>query len=175
VERARCTRRPCSCRRKWWFERWCHNSQCFQVRQYAKSVERGCTYACAACAVRGDIYIFGGFTGILQAFVFKFDTEANEWSTLTPMPLACAYHSACLLGGLIYVVCWAGASGSETLRFDPSSTAWTTLAPTLISRGDGASFVVGGSLYAAGGRLRPLYDVAIDTWKTVADMLEGRI
>jgi N-acetylneuraminic acid mutarotase len=43
----------------------------------------------AACAVGRDIYLYGGSADGMNralASVFKFDTEANEWSTLCRMP-----------------------------------------------------------------------------------------
>jgi hypothetical protein len=120
-------------------------------------------YAFAACAHGSDIFAFGGFGDDLgideggddHASVFKYDTVANDWSTLAPMPVACSFHSACVLDGLIYIVgAGNGANESEVLRFDPVSGAWSTLAPTTSRRygGEGSSFVVGGCLYAVGGR-----------------------
>jgi N-acetylneuraminic acid mutarotase len=133
----------------------------------------------AACAVGSDIYVFGGFSsdGLAHFSVFKFDTEANVWSTLAPMPLACSYHSAGVLGGLIYVV-GAGDHSDEVLRFDPASGAWSTLAPTTGTKECGAPFVAGGCLYVAGGVSQPKrverYDVASNTWTVAADMLAMR-
>jgi hypothetical protein len=50
----------------------------------------------------------------------EFDTEANEWSTLAPMPNAdCCAHRACVLEGLIYIM--GAGNGNEVLRFDPAS------------------------------------------------------
>jgi N-acetylneuraminic acid mutarotase len=126
-----------------------------------------------------DIYAFGGYeSGVrAQASVFKFDTEANEWSTLAPMPVASASHSASVLDGLVYIV-GAGNSRREVLRFDLASGAWSTLASTSISRLCGASFVLDGCLYAVGGTENGAsmerYDPATDTWAHVANMLEGR-
>jgi hypothetical protein len=139
-------------------------------------------YGHAACSIGSDIYVFGGADGgdRAEASVFKFDTEANEWSTMALMPHACSWHSASVLSGLVYIVGAGGINhGRGVLRFDPASAVWSTLAPTLASREDGASFVVGGCLHAAGGhddqrsRLER-YDVASDTWRAMADMLEGR-
>jgi hypothetical protein len=54
---------------------------------------------CAACAVGSDIFVFGGIDAqnARQASVFKYDTVANEWSTLTPMPQVCRRHSVSVL------------------------------------------------------------------------------
>jgi N-acetylneuraminic acid mutarotase len=112
--------------------------------------------------------------GGVQASVFKYDTVADEWSTLAPMPHAFSDHSASVLDGLVYIV-GVGDSRREVLRFDPVSGAWSTLAPTANRRDDGSSFVVGGYLYAAGGggdSSVERYDVASNTWIAMANMLQ---
>jgi hypothetical protein len=111
-----------------------------------------------------------------QASVFKFDTEANEWSTLAPMFRACYGHSVSVLDGLVYIV-GAGESSYDVRSFDPSTGLSSALAPTSISRWFGASFVLGGCLYMAGGGYNrstsvDRYDVASNTWTPVANMLE---
>jgi hypothetical protein len=136
-------------------------------------------YAFAACAIGSDIYVFGGANNRLaQASVFKFDTEANGWRTLAPMPHASAGHSVSVLDGLVYIV-GSGASGHDVLCYDPASDAYNTwLTPTLTGRHFGVSFVVDGCLNVAGGQDMnssvERYDVASDTWTAMADMPEGR-
>jgi N-acetylneuraminic acid mutarotase len=134
----------------------------------------------AACAIDGDIYVFGGFSeafnNSIQASVFKYSTEEDEWSILAPMPCACRYHSAQVLNGLVHIV--GADSGSAVLRFDPATDVWSTLARSSVSRVYGSSFILNGMLYTAGGERAPSsverYDMASNTWTTVADMLEGR-
>jgi N-acetylneuraminic acid mutarotase len=134
-----------------------------------------------ASFIDSNIYVFGGANNRqAQTSVFKLDTEANEWSTLAPMPHASDGHTASVLDGLVYIV-GAGINGCEVLSFAPSSGAWRTLAPTSISRKYGASFVLGGCMYVTGGDRGEYptsverYEVTSDTWTvTVADMLEGR-
>jgi hypothetical protein len=134
--------------------------------------------ACAACTLGSDIYCFGGLDvqNARQTSVFKYDTVADEWSTLASMPQPCAHHSASVLDGLVYIV-GAGEGCCEFLRFDPASGAWSTLA-SLNNKSNGASFVVGGLLYAAGGASGASvkrYDVISDTWTVaVVDMLGTR-
>jgi N-acetylneuraminic acid mutarotase len=132
----------------------------------------------AACAVGRDIFVFGGVCSAnqLQASVFKFDTEANEWTTLAPMSSASCHHSASVLNGSVYIV--GAGNGREVLRYDPSSGAWSTLAPKSHGRQGGYSFALDGRLYVAGGHNSSSsverYDTASNTWTTVEDMLEGR-
>jgi N-acetylneuraminic acid mutarotase len=137
----------------------------------------------AACAVGNNIYVIGGYdvrNGISseQQTVFKYDTETDEWSTLTPMIEGQHGHSAIELNGLIFIV-GANDIGMELLCFDPASGVWSSLARLLHEHYHGASFVLGGCLYAAGGETSggsnvERYDVASDTWTEVVDMLESR-
>jgi hypothetical protein len=133
--------------------------------------------------VGSDVYVFGGQDEgdqdnagrAEQTSVFKYDTVADEWSTLAPMSQACASHSASVLDTLVYIV-GTGETGRKVLRIDPTSGVWSTLAPTMNCRMSGASFVLGGCLYAAGGagsRLSGMIWPATCTWAAVADMLEG--
>jgi kelch-like protein 10 len=137
-------------------------------------------FAFTACAIGSEIYIFGGHDGRVsaQASVFKLDTVTDKWNTVAPMPCASYYHSVSVLDGLVYIV-GAGASSREVLCFDPVLNGWNSLAPTLGSRKGCAAFVVGGCLYVAGGPAGHFasamcYDVASDTWISVANMREGR-
>jgi N-acetylneuraminic acid mutarotase len=125
-----------------------------------------------------NVYVFGGCDeeDNDHASVFKFDTEANEWSILAQMPYASGWHCTSVLDGWVYII--GAETGNEILRFDPVSGAWVTLAPTLSNIFGAASFVVGGNLYAVGGMDHSSnterYDVASNTWVEVADMLEER-
>jgi N-acetylneuraminic acid mutarotase len=55
-----------------------------------------------------DIYVFGGETEgdeyDDEDSVMKYDTVADVWSTLGPMPHARAEHSASVCNGLVYIV-----------------------------------------------------------------------
>jgi hypothetical protein len=135
----------------------------------------------AACTIGSNIFVFGGKDdeNDPQDSVFKYDMEADEWSTLAPMPYLSSGHTMSVLGGLVYMV-GIYCHSSEFFSFDLVSGIWTTLAPTLHSRYGGTSFVLAGCLYAAGG-WRPSgrasverYDVASDTWTAVAELSEGR-
>jgi hypothetical protein len=118
---------------------------------------------------------FGENGELDRASVFKFDTEANTWSTLAPMPYPCSWHSVSVLNGLVYIIV-AGNDYRQILRFDPATGAWSTLARSLSQIDGGASFVGGGHLYAMGGPSGSVerYEVASNTWRAVADMLQQR-
>jgi hypothetical protein len=96
----------------------------------------------AACAVGKNIYVFSR-----SNYVFKYDTIANKWSTLAPMPFAYANHSAATVGHLMYIV-GAGRSRREVLCFDLKSGKWDAVARTVRDRRYGSALVLGGCLYA---------------------------
>jgi N-acetylneuraminic acid mutarotase len=136
----------------------------------------------AACAIENDIFVFGGEDDEddAQDSVLKYDTEADEWSTLAPMPYASDGHSTSVHGGLVYMV-GVHHENNDFFSFDPASGAWSALAPTMYNRHRGTSFVLAGCLYAAGG-FEPSslssverYDVASDTWTEVAHMIHARL
>jgi hypothetical protein len=137
----------------------------------------------ASCVVGSAIYLFGGSDEDeeRQDSVFKYDTVANEWSILAPMPnlsLDSMSLNASNVGDLIYIV-GAGRDYNQVLRFDPASGVWSIIAPTLSKRLFCSSFALLGSLYVAGGTSGPgssveRYDAATDTWAAVTHMLEGR-
>jgi N-acetylneuraminic acid mutarotase len=135
-------------------------------------------FTCAACAIGSIIYVFGGISIALRDSVRKYDTAANIWSTLAPMPSARNNHSAVFLDGLVYIVGAHGVQddGREILRYDPAADAWSTLAPVMIGKYLGTSlFVLGGNLYAARYSANvERYDVDTDTWMAMSNMLEGR-
>jgi N-acetylneuraminic acid mutarotase len=126
-----------------------------------------------------DIYVFGGYDneGTNHASIFNYDTVANTWTTLAPMPTSGVYPGVATLDGRIYVT-GMGDSGKEFLFFDLTSGAWSNLARTRHNRQQGSLFVLGGCLHAAGGhgnhKTVERYDVATDAWTAAADMLEGR-
>jgi hypothetical protein len=140
--------------------------------------QRG-VYASAVVAVGTDIYVFGGKDedDVLFDSVHKYDTVADAWSTLAPMPQVSAEHSAIVFSGLIYII-GTGEDGDEVMRYDPALSEWSTLNPTLHSRRGGDSFLLGGCLYAVGGYLDnssvERYDVATDMWTAVTDLRKGR-
>jgi N-acetylneuraminic acid mutarotase len=86
----------------------------------------------AACAIRSDVYVFGGRCDIGGHIcsVLKYDTETNIWSTLEPMPFLCFRHSVSVLDGDQVYVIGAGPDGKGVLRFDTASSVWGTLSVT---------------------------------------------
>jgi N-acetylneuraminic acid mutarotase len=134
-------------------------------------------YGSASCAVGTDIYIFGG-NGAHQDSLFKYDTLANEWSTLASMVSCEIYTSATVIGDVVYIV-GAGYYGREVLRFDLPSGVCSTCAPTSSHQVSGASFKLNGCLHAISGESGQgmtvqRYITASDTWTEVAKLQAER-
>jgi N-acetylneuraminic acid mutarotase len=136
-------------------------------------------FASAAVAVGADIYFFGGEDDDDNKLddVYKYDTLANVWSALAPMPYASSCHSASVCNGLVYIV-GAGDDSEDVVSFDPASNEWNMLGPAPSSNTYLAIFVLGGCMHMAGGIENGAsveqYDAATDTWTAVADMLRRR-
>jgi hypothetical protein len=135
----------------------------------------------AACVVGTDIYVYGGMDEVHgnreeQASVFKYDTKANTWDVLAPMPAAQHGHSVSVIDGLIYMI-GGGLYFLDNLRFDPVTGVWSTLSPfafMMKGRSPAVSFVLGGILYAARGATMERYDAVNNMWTAVANMLKNR-
>jgi hypothetical protein len=134
------------------------------------------------CVVGSNIFVFGKFRSSDDAATtptatFCFNTAANIWTTLAPMPETTVQHSACTVSGLIYVT--GGIDDSNFIvdsvhRFDPLTNSWSTVAPMLRPRAKHASFVLDGYIYVAGGGGGPSscerYCAISDSWEIVSDM-----
>lgn len=97
-------------------------------------------YGCAAAAVNGVLYVFGGERGAGQsrATVERLDPSVPRWDTLTPMPTARSWCACVAAMGLLYVFGGSrgdgrtrggGRSLATAERFDPSTGRWELLPP----------------------------------------------
>ena len=80
-----------------------------------------------ACAVGTHIYFLrgDGDDGDPTTETYRYDSEADEWTTLEPMPEPRWGHALVVLGGLIYILGGSRQFRSDGLssivRFDPAS------------------------------------------------------
>ena len=143
----------------------------------------------SASALGKHIYVFGGKVGGSEATAdtYRYDTEADEWATLEPMPEPRRGHASVVLGGLIYILGNSDDESCSVLRYDPASGSWSRLPPVPSNRYDFTAFVLRGHLYAAGGELFGVngnrvtttslverYDAEADSWSPVADLRTAR-
>jgi N-acetylneuraminic acid mutarotase len=81
------------------------------------------------------MYVLSGYDkGAASASVFKFDTEANKWSTMAPMPAGRCAFASCVVMSNIYVFGGCAHRGDEDLgqdsifKFDTEADEWSTVA-----------------------------------------------
>jgi N-acetylneuraminic acid mutarotase len=150
----------------------------------------------ATSVVDGKIYAIGGggssaLWGSFRHAVEAYDPITDTWSRKADMPTARIFFSTSVVDGKIYaiggaLVTKAGLSTVEV--YDPSTDTWTTKTPMPTARHAHASAVVDGKIYVIGGgpegghlhagpdglSVVEVYDPAMDTWTTIADMPEPR-
>jgi N-acetylneuraminic acid mutarotase len=159
------------------------------------SMPTGTERASSCVAALGtEIYVFGGSvntagnsTTVVDSSVY--DTVADEWEDLPPMPEAREHCLAGAVGGMLYIV--SGRSGGiaglepESWAFDPEARQFEERAPIPTPRGGAAGAVLGGRIYVFGGEGNDAdsegvfheveaYDPSTDQWEELPDMLIAR-
>jgi N-acetylneuraminic acid mutarotase len=134
-------------------------------------------------AIGDRVYVVGGVTAVgpgPSGIVEAYDTIADHWSPVAPLPAPLRGIAAAATGGILYAVGGFGAGDAavaDVFAYDPAADAWTTRAPLPAPRGGTAAVAFGGKLYVAGGRRDgvalhdfAVYDPADDAW-TVLPLL----
>jgi N-acetylneuraminic acid mutarotase len=133
-------------------------------------------------AAIGDvIYVVGGLAGPTPSdAVEAYDTVADRWRPVAPLPAALHHVAVAAVDGRLYafggLVADFGAVAS-VFAYDPGADAWTPRAPLPTARGAAAAAVLAGRVFVAGG-LRAgasvddfaAYDPATDTWTKLPAM-----
>ena len=149
----------------------------------------------AVAAIGAQIWVLGGFTGIIGGadVAGKFTPNAQtwlledgKWQRKADQPVARGAATAQALGGRIYVV-GGGPHEAEAVRdvwaYDPATDTWQQRAWLPTERQHLASCALGGKLLAVGGWLSPakqavdaaqLYDPQSDTWALLPDLPTAR-
>lgn len=141
-------------------------------------------------AIDGKIYVAGGLRGgSAVADVSVYETTADAWAALPPLPSPRDHGASAVVGGKLYAI--GGRGGvvtthtNEVLAFDPANNQWTTRAPMPTSRGGCMAAVVGDRIIVLGGEGNPRaatgvfeqterYDPASDRWDTLERMRTPR-
>ena len=119
---------------------------------------------------------------VVQGPVWRFSTASYPWDSLAPMPTARGGFGAAEVGGLIYAIGGADASGNmDTVEmYDPGSNSWSRKRPMPTRRDGLAVVVLNNNIYAIGGNNGNLltaveeYNPVADTWATKAPLLSPR-
>jgi N-acetylneuraminic acid mutarotase len=142
----------------------------------------------AVVALGGHLYIVGGFDDASQvvANVERYAPLAEQWESLTPLPMPLHHCNAAALDGRVYVLGALSGAGfsavGTTLAYDVASNAWTTLTsmPAGTERGSSVVGVSGRRIYVVGGyrsgsvAQASFYDVDANTWTALDPLPEAR-
>jgi N-acetylneuraminic acid mutarotase len=131
-----------------------------------------------------SFYVFGGQAGNngpTVATTYKFDIAANSWTAAALMPDARSLPGVayCTATGKINVIGGFDSTyvaRNQTWEYDPVADAWRSRANVPTAVGGGGTSATGQHLFVAGGNTGPRthyrYDVATDTWTTLAPLLK---
>lgn len=143
------------------------------------------TWECAAAAINGKIYIFGGENA--QSLVQIYDPVANTYSAGASIPTPVQQHSCVAANGKIYLMGGYNGPIYDLVQiYDPVGNSWTTGAVMpagrnqfAIMRGpDGMIYAVGGKMNY-GNNSSPfftttfIYDPVGNSWTTGPNMPKG--
>ena len=137
------------------------------------------------------IAAFGFDPGVGDTLTTRiYDIASDTWTTGSDGPLPGRSEGAAVTGdGSLYAV--GGRGGGVVLtnldRYTPATDTWTSLAPMPTARAGLGVARVGDAIYAIGGRTNPggpctggelasveRYDIAAQTWSTVASLPSAR-
>lgn len=135
--------------------------------------------AAGVVGLDGRVYVFGGISSYTQIY----DPGADEWVLGASMAYSVWEAKAAVVSsGLIWVVGGEGAPAGMAQVYDPVADSWSvgTSAPAAV--GCGAMIADGDNLYYSGGDVGDyvgtvdffMYDATLDSWTTLADLLEPR-
>jgi N-acetylneuraminic acid mutarotase len=147
-------------------------------------------YAHCACAVSDAMYVLGGFEEIdgeecIVGSVLRFDSRAQTWSEVAPMPAERNNGGACVVGNNVLI--FGGCNNnneatSTTYRFSTETNTWATLAPMPEAKCNHSVCVLDGLIYVMGGEDTDSraansihrYNPLADSWREVAPMSVAR-
>ncbi len=136
-----------------------------------------------AAAVQGTkLYSFSGVvSGTIQALSYAYDSVANTWSAIAPLPSARENASAVSDGTFVYILGGNNSAGTVTSslwRYDPTANTYITLTNyTTATRGQAAAYLNNkiykiGGLDTSGAETTAVeeYDIATGIWTTKAGL-----
>ena len=137
-------------------------------------------------AALGDrVYAVGGREETTPtAVVEAYDTIADRWASVAPLPAPLSDVAVAVLDGVLYAcggIAPDGSAVASVSAYDPAADAWTKRAALPTARGGAAAVAFAGRLYVAGGLRDEValgdfaaYDPASDTWTPLPVMPHAR-
>jgi N-acetylneuraminic acid mutarotase len=156
--------------------------------------------ASASAAIGTKIYVAGGAMGsngasfgpTVRDFA-AYDTVANTWETLDPIPMPGRNHAVgAAVNGIFYIIGGRTNGPTDGLQnrvdaYDPATRTWTQKANMPVARGGCMGGVVNGQIVVVGGEgnardINPngvfpdtdVYDPVADMWRVMAPMRTPR-
>jgi N-acetylneuraminic acid mutarotase len=144
-------------------------------------------YAAAAASGRW-LYVFGGFSDTYAPKyrhalndAYAYDTQADAWTKIAPMPTARGSACAVARRGLIHVFGGRGDAGALAVHevYDPRTDAWDSFAPLPAARSGFGAVYLGGYIHVFGGNValtdaftgsHDRYDPIDDSWRSLTPM-----
>jgi N-acetylneuraminic acid mutarotase len=132
----------------------------------------------------------GLYPGTATREVWQYDTAANAWTPLAPLPEPLSAGAAEFLDGRVHYL--GGNRGQERTAdcdlhyvWGPRASAWHTAAPLPVARDHCSTAALAGRLYVFGGEIGHdvyhrqrtdacVYDPATDAWTALAAMPIGK-
>jgi uncharacterized repeat protein (TIGR01451 family) len=134
-----------------------------------------------AAAVGNYIYVPGGFSGVGQAIMQRYDPVANTVSLMTAMPGVAYATAVTALGTDVYVLGGSstGAAGTTNYIYDTTTDTWSTGAPLPTAVQYPAATSDGTYVYVLGGNTTNIttvqvYDPVANSWSAGTPMNVGR-
>jgi N-acetylneuraminic acid mutarotase len=145
----------------------------------------------AVAAVRGKVYVVGGFQqglSFITPAVEEYDPATDTWRECAPLPTGLHHAGIGVVNDRLYVIggfelslfsIWSPVT--SVYEYDPVSDRWTARKPMPTPRGALAVAALDGKLHAVGGYNRDgntsaheVYDPATDSWTARAPMPTAR-
>jgi N-acetylneuraminic acid mutarotase len=145
----------------------------------------------AAAAVRGKIYVVGGFQqglSFVTPAVEEYDPATDTWQERAPLPSGLHHAGIGVVNERLFVIggferslfsIWSPVT--SVYEYDPAADRWTARKPMPTPRGALAVAALDGKLHAVGGYNRDgntgaheVYDPATDSWSARAPMPTAR-
>lgn len=134
-------------------EAWCYD---FATKLWTKLANYPVALALvSAVAIKGKIYLFGGFTGSGPSSPFhEYNPVANTYRNINHSLASRYAHRAVAINDQMYI--FGGSVGStavkESWKYDPSTNTWTSLMPPPEARPHAYAVAIGTLVYIYGGR-----------------------
>jgi N-acetylneuraminic acid mutarotase len=137
----------------------------------------------SVAALRGEVYVIGGYTPMITASVLAYDPATMMFRSVEDFPVPFNHPNVGVVGAELivagYYVNGMTTPTDEVWAYDPDANEWSerTPMPQGTERGAACTAVLDGKIYVFGGArdgeslaFASAYDVAMDSWEELPDM-----